>query len=335
MSTVTSIIVSFNTRDHTRACLDSLHTQMRETDAETIVVDNDSHDGSADVIAERFPRVDLIRLRSNIGFAAANNLAAKRASGEYLLLLNPDTVVLDDALERLLAFAEANPKAGIWGGRTVFADGSLNPSSCWRRMTLWNQFCRATGLASLIHNSAIFNTEAYGGWKRDSVRNVDIVTGCFMLIRRSLWEELGGFDESFFMYGEDADLCLRSRKLGARPMITPEATIVHHGGASEPVAADKQVRLHTAKVMLIKRHWPAWKRPLGIGLMKLGAGLRASAGPLWRTLRRPALGESGRTWGEVWQRRAEWAGRDGFAGRGAGAGCDPSAAPAQPGVAST
>src|SRR5690606_35725860 len=116
-------------------------------------------------------------------------------------------------------------------------------------------FCVATGLSSLFRGSSLFNPEGYGGWKRDTVREVDIVSGCFFLIRRELWERLGGFDPAFFMYGEEADLCLRARKLGARPMVTPEATIVHYGGASERVRADKMVRLLQAKALLIRRHW--------------------------------------------------------------------------------
>ena len=224
----------------------------------------------------------LLAETANHGFAGANNLAARRARGEYLLLLNPDTLVLDGAVDRLLAFARANPEAGIWGGRTLYGDRSLNPASCWGRMTLWNLFCRASGLTGVFPRSELFNSEAYGGWDRGTEREVDIVTGCFLMIRRETWEALGGFDPAFFMYGEEADLCLRARALGAAPRVTPEAEIVHYGGAADTVRADKMVRLLSGKISLIDRHFPAWQRPLARGLFQ--------AWPLSRMIATRALG---------------------------------------------
>src|SRR5690606_2943956 len=111
--------------------------------------------------------------------------------------------------------------------------GSLNPTSCWGRSTPWSEFCHAVGLSAAFRGSRLLNPEGLGSWRRDSVREVDIVTGCFLLLPRALWERLGGFHPDFFMYGEEADLCLRARRLGVRPIITPEATIVHYGGRSE------------------------------------------------------------------------------------------------------
>ena len=231
------IVVSFNTRELTMACLKSVLAETRGTTYELIVVDNNSADSSAAAISSEFPTVRLATPGTNVGFAAANNLAAKDARGEFLLLLNPDTVILDHAITRLIAFARQYPEAQIWGGRTLFADRTLNPASCFRRMTPWNQFCASIGLRALFKNSPIFSSELYGGWSRDRVREVDIVSGCFFLIKRSLWDRLGGFDPAYFMYGEEADLCLRARTFGARPVVTPEATIIHYGGASEAVRA--------------------------------------------------------------------------------------------------
>ena len=305
---LTVIVVSYNTRAMTLECLASLRAETR-ADFETIVVDNASTDGSAEAIAEEFPEMDLLAETANHGFAGANNLAARRARGEYLLLLNPDTVVLDGAVDRLLAFARANPRALIWGGRTLYGDGSLNPASCWGRMTLWNLFCRASGLTGVFPRSELFNSEAYGGWDRSTERAVDIVTGCFLMIRRGTWEALGGFDPAFFMYGEEADLCLRARALGAAPRVTPEAEIVHYGGAADTVRADKMVRLLSGKISLIDRHFPAWRRPLARALFQ--------AWPLSRMIATRALGAvtgredlraSAASWSEIWARRAEWRG---------------------------
>lgn len=295
------LVVSYNTRDLTLACLESVYEETL-TPFELIVVDNASTDGSAEAIALEFPKATLIARPDNLGFARANNLAAQSARGKQLLLLNPDTVVLNNAIDRLCAFARAQPEARIWGGRTLFGDQSLNPSSCWRRITLWNLFCRWTGLTGLAHNSPLFNSESYGGWPRDAIREVDIVTGCLLLIARADWDRLDGFDPAFIMYGEDADLCLRARAdLDARPAVTPEATIIHYGGASETVRSDKLVRLLRAKAELIERHISIPQRAL--------ARMMLAAWPLSRAV---VFGLFNRStpWREAWRRRAEW--RRGF-----------------------
>jgi len=306
---LTIIVVSYNTCALTLACLDSIAAETRNIAFEVIVVDNASSDGSPVALRQHALGQHLIALNENIGFARANNLAALGARGEMILLLNPDTLVLDRAIERLKAFARAHPWAGIWGGRTVYADGRLNPSSCWARMSPWNLFCRAAGLTGIAPGSRLFNGEAYGGWQRDSVGTVDIVSGCFMLIRRSLWRELGGFDPAFFMYGEDADLCLRAGRLGARPAISPDATIVHHGGASEPARTLKMVKLLSAKAQLIRRHWAGALQPLGLGLLAawpLGRWLALAA--CGRIAGRAELVTAARTWREIWRQRGLWLG---------------------------
>lgn len=302
---VSILVVSYNTRDMTLECLESIYANTT-LPFELIVVDNASGDGSAEAIRTRFPDAILLAETENHGFARANNLAAQHATSDLLLLLNPDTLVLETAIDELVRFSETCPDARIWGGRTLFGDRSLNPTSCWRRMTVWGLFCRATGLTRIFPESATFNPEAYGGWQRDEVRNVDIVTGCFLLISRGDWNALGGFDEKFHMYGEEVDLNLRATaQLGAKPMITPHATIVHYGGASDTVRPDKTVRVFKAKMELLKRHLPGWRGKLGFVLF--------CAGPFWRAL---ILGlirpnsDSALTWKEVWKRRAEW--RNGF-----------------------
>lgn len=303
---VSVLVISYNTREMTLECLQSLHDQT-DLPFETIVVDNNSQDGSAEAIAAEFPEIDVVARADNLGFAGGNNLAVTRASGTYLLLLNPDTVVLDHAVDRLVAFAEANPQAGIWGGRTVFADLSLNPACCWQRMTLWNTFCRTTGLTGIFRRSRIFNAEAYGDWQRDTERDVDIVQGSFLLIRRAFWNELGGFDPKFFMYGEEADLCLRAQARGARPRMTPDATIVHYGGASDVVRSDRMVKLLAGKMGLINRHFPAWQRPLGRAIFTAYPFTRLLATRMLGTVTgRKAWHDSAETWSAIWARRGDW-----------------------------
>lgn len=302
---LTIVIVSYNTREMTLDCLTSIYAETRETPFHVVVLDNMSNDGSPDAIAEAFPQAQLIRSPKNLGFARGNNAAVSQTESELVLLLNPDTVVLDGAIDTLVAFANDNPRAMIWGGRTLFGDRTLNPSSCWRRMTVWNLFCRSTGLAAVFLQSPVFHSEAYGGWSRDTVREVDIVTGCFLLITRKFWDELGGFDGAFFMYGEDADLCLRASACGARPMITPKATIVHYSGASETVLAHKMMRLLTAKISLIKRHWSPPTQSLGVALFRLGPFLRwfvySTAARLTNR-----YADAARTWREIWGSRRTW-----------------------------
>lgn len=302
------IVVSYNTKKMTLECISSVYDQTDSTEFELIVYDNDSQDGSAEAIADQFPEVNLISAKTNIGFAMGNNEAIKLASGQYVLLLNPDTVVLDAAIDHLMRFAKSNPDAEIWGGRTLFGDKTLNANSCFRKMSVWNQFCRASGLAAIFRGNSFFNSEEYGGWDRDSVRRVDIVCGCFFLIKRTLWNTLKGFDQRFFMYAEEADLCLRAHKLGAAPMITPDATIIHYGGGSERVRSDKMVRLLSAKVELLTIHWPKWKRPVGKFMLRMWVGSRIIALMLLNLKPGKNYEDNLNVWKNIWMRTREWIG---------------------------
>lgn len=301
------LIVSYNTRAMTLAAISSIVAETRDVSYELIVVDNASTDGSAEAIAAHPAKPRLIALTENIGFGRANNLAGEYARGDAVLLINPDTVVLDRAIDRLFAFAQANKRALIWGGRTVFADGSLNPASCWGRITVWNLLTRATGLTGLFPRSALFNPEAYGGWDRGSVREVDIVSGCFLMTPRPIWLALGGFDPAFFMYGEEADLCLRARRFGARPMVTPEATIVHYGGASEATRAGKMIKLLKAKATLIDRHWPRGTVEFGQSLLMLWPLSRFVAHALRQRIQGDEASRTAAdTWKAIWDARDDW-----------------------------
>jgi N-acetylglucosaminyl-diphospho-decaprenol L-rhamnosyltransferase len=302
---VSILIVSFNTVDETLTCLASVFEQTRQAKFEVIVVDNASCDGSAAAIARRFPQVRLLALPNNVGFAAATNRAAREASGRHVLLLNPDTVVLDGAIDRLLCFADAEPRSRIYGGRTFFADMTLNRNSCHGEPTPWSLFCIGLGLSSLFRHSSTFNSEKLGNWQRDTVRSVDCITGCFLLVKRDTWNELGGFDSSFFMYGEDTDFCIRARKAGYPCVIYPDAKIIHHGGRSERVRADKMVRLFRAKHQLFVKHWDSRRVPFGSFMLRGWA--------LSRWMITQMLGfasnhyeKSARQWHEVWRRRNEF-----------------------------
>jgi GT2 family glycosyltransferase len=308
---VSIVIVSYNTREETLACLASLKAQTVGFPHEVIVLDNASPDGSADAIRRAHPDVRLIESKDNLGFAGGNNVAAKFATADHILLLNPDTIILDRAIERLWTFARANTTARIWGSRTLFGDGRLDPTGCFSRMTPWSLFCRATGLSSAFASSAFFNGEAYAGWQRDTVREIDIIAGCYLLITRELWDRLGGFDPVFFMYGEEADLCLRAAALGARPLHTPDAPIIHLGGVSEKTRAGKMIKLLAAKATLIDRYFAPLSRPFGHASLafwpwsrRVGLRLRARLRPT------AAAHEEAAVWQEIWAARSRW--KDGF-----------------------
>ena len=176
---LTVIVVSYNTRALTLAALRTLFAETRETRMKVVVFDNASADNSADAVAAEFPEVELIRSAENVGFARANNIVAEQAGTEWILLLNPDTEVHDGAIDRLMTFAKAHPRAGIYGGRTVFPDGSLNIASCWMQMTPWSLFCMAFGLTALAPKSELFNPRPWAaGSATRCERSISLLVAC-------------------------------------------------------------------------------------------------------------------------------------------------------------
>jgi GT2 family glycosyltransferase len=267
-----------------------------------IVVDNASGDGTADMIGADFPQVRLIALDENLGFAAGTNLAAGAAAGEHVMLLNPDTVVHEGAIANLVGFARRRPEHGLYGGRTLRPSGTVDPGSCWAQPTLWSLFCFATMLTTVFRGSAVFDPESLGGWERDSVREVGIVTGCLLLAPRTVWERLGGFDLRFFMYGEDADLAIRAWRAGYRPAITPDSVVTHEVGVSSASRPDKLILLLRGKVTLFRKHWRSPRRQLAVLLLLTGVAVRAFA-PAFLSGRN---GGEPSAWREVWRTRELW-----------------------------
>jgi len=296
---ISVVIVSYRVPALLRACLASVQRETHGCTYEVIVVENASGDESAEMVRSEFPDVRLLALDENIGFAAGSNLGAQAAEGDYVLLLNPDTELVGDTLTALLAYARDHPDAGLIGGRTLNPAGELDPGSCWGAQSLWSLVCFASGASSLLKSSPLFNPESLGGWSRDTPREVDIVTGCLCLSPRAVWDELGGFDETFFMYGEDADLAARAHKAGYHPAITPDAVIVHYVGASS-LSVEKREMTLRCRVALVRKHWSPKRAEVGVVLLQAGTGLRALGASVARS--------SGSTWPAVWRRRREWRG---------------------------
>jgi N-acetylglucosaminyl-diphospho-decaprenol L-rhamnosyltransferase len=306
---VSVVIVSYNTRDWLLRCLASLPAASRH-ELDVIVVDNASGDGSADAVARDFPTARLIRSDTNLGFARAVNRGAAKARGAYLLLVNPDGLLQPGAIDNLVAFAEANPRYIICGGRTVTPDGDLDPRSCWAAPSLWSLLSNALMLSTLRPGSARFEPEAMGDFRRDHARPVDIVTGCLLLIALPDWRRLGGFDERYFVYGEDADLCLRAAETGRQCAITPDAVMVHAVGASSVTHPAKLELLLAGRITLVLTRWSGWRSQAGRALIV--------AGVLTRSLSARAGVTRGTHWAETWRRRRHW-----------WRGFEPSAAPAR------
>lgn len=267
--TVSIILVSYNTVNYIRRALESLFRETQVVSYEVIVVDNHSSDDSVTFLRQHFPQVKLIASDSNPGFAGGVRCGVAQAKGDYLLLLNPDTVILNAAIDRLVHFAELYPENGIWGGVTLNNDFSINTQHAWEMLNFKNLLFSALGLSKLFKNSCFFNSANYGCWKRDTIKTVDITSGCFFLTSRELWDKLDGLDPSFFMYAEEADYCLRAKALGYQPIVTPDATIIHHGGVSHNRFSGKLIKLLKGKVELINRHVSSPKRPVYRGLLYL------------------------------------------------------------------
>ncbi|MBT2498943.1 glycosyltransferase family 2 protein [Agromyces sp. ISL-38] len=302
MPDLSVVVVNYNTREATSACLRSVLEAAPSVDLELIVVDNGSVDGSVPAFRKCFPEVDTIEAGENLGFARGVNLGVRAATGTWVLLLNPDTITLPGSLQALLRFAADHPEYGVFGGRTLRPDGTVDPSSCWGAPSLWSLTMFATMLSTVFKRSPIFDPESLGAWQRDSVREVPIVTGCLLLISRSEWDRLGGMDEDYFLYGEDAEFSMRAGRAGLRRVVVPDAVIVHDVGGSSDAGGAKGCMVMAGKVTHLRKTWPPRRATLGIRLLIAGVGVRAALEALTRRARAP--------WSTVWRRRRDWA--DGY-----------------------
>jgi GT2 family glycosyltransferase len=232
---VSFVIVSWNARQHLQKCLRSIANTCTGVSHEVIVVDNASSDASLEMVRAEFPDVRVIANTDNVGYGTANNQGTDVAQGRYFALVNSDIEVFAGTLQRLVAFMDANPDVGVLGPRVLNADGTLQPS-CRTFPSLRSWLFRALALDTTFPRSPWFGDQFMTNWSYGEVRDVDILSGCFWLIRRSAHEQVGGLDTRFFMYAEDMDLCLRHRQAGWRVTFLPDAEIIHYGGASSATA---------------------------------------------------------------------------------------------------
>lgn len=248
------VIVNWNTIDLLSDVLQSVYDNPAGIRSEVIVIDNASTDGSADMVTRAFPRAILIRNTDNRGFAAANNQGFELATGRHILLLNSDTVVLGDVLGASVRYLDAHPDVGAMGCRVLNPDGSMQ-RTCSMWPSLLNLALLTSGLWKLRRPRAaarFLGRYQMAGWERDSERPVEVISGCYLMLRREVMEQIGPLDETFFFFGEETDWCRRMREAGWRLMFAPVGEIIHHGGASarklnhrrDLLLTDAMVRLH-------------------------------------------------------------------------------------------
>jgi len=247
------IIVSWNTRKMLRECLESIFDTLGNQEVEVIVVDNASEDGSQQLVSRDFPAAALIRNTVNQGFAAANNQALRIASGKYILLLNSDTIVQGDVIAQSVDYMELNPDVGVMGCRVLNTDGTLQPT-CSRFPTLLNLFLLTSGLWKLPWPNFLDRYQMRR-WQRRDERDVEIVSGCYMMVRSEAVKEIGLLDESFFFFGEETDWCQRFKEAGWRLRFAPVGEIIHHGGGSvRKLNHERDLMLSSATVKLHLKH---------------------------------------------------------------------------------
>lgn len=226
------IVVNWNARELLRRCLASIQEQTQGITYEILVVDNASSDCSADMVATHFPDVGLIRNAENVGFAKANNQAISHARGRYILLLNPDTVVLDNALEQMVTFAEGEPQIGSLGCKILAPDGNIDFRCARRFPSLLTEFFSRTRLSKRFPHNPLFGRFMMGDWDHNSSREVECLVGACMMVRREVIDQVGPLDEDFFMYGEDMEWCHRIKKGGWQVFYYSEPQILHVGACS-------------------------------------------------------------------------------------------------------
>ncbi|MFC2031389.1 glycosyltransferase family 2 protein [Chloroflexota bacterium] len=250
------IIVSWNVRDLLRQCLTSI-TDAPSTSSiktEIIVVDNASHDGSPEAVRDEFPHVQLIANKTNLGFTAANNQGLARAEGHLLLLLNPDTEVLADALTTMTRYMGDHPDVGALGPQLRYSDGSLQPSR--RRFpTMATAMAESTVVQEWWPDNRILRKYYMTDTPDETIQPVDWVVGACLLLRRGVYEEIGGLDEGFFMYSEELDWCRRMKDAGWEVVYLPTARVIHHEGkSSEQAVPARHIHFQGSKVRYFRKH---------------------------------------------------------------------------------
>lgn len=270
------IIVNYNVKFFLEQCLASVNKAIGQLKAEVWVVDNASSDNSVEYLQPKFPGVKFISNVKNVGFAKANNQVLYECGGRYVLFVNPDTLIAEDTLIKCIAFMEANTQAGALGIRMIDGKGAFLPESKRSFPSPLTSFYKLVGLSRLFPSSAVFSRYALGYLDEYKNYEVDVLSGAFMLVRKNLLAELKGFDEAFFMYGEDIDLSYRLQKKGYKNFYFSGSTIIHFKGESTRKKSLKYVRMfYEAMSIFVKKHYTGRSAYLNAFLLHFAIWSRA------------------------------------------------------------
>lgn len=271
---VSVVIVNYNVKDFLLQCLRSLQQSSIAAEMEIIVVDNDSSDGSLQFLKPLFPDIHFIASKENLGFGRANNLGINIAKGEFILLLNPDTIVSENTLEKMTEYLRAHPETGMCGCKVLNPDGTFQ-LACRRGFpTPWASFCKIFGLQSLFPNSKIFAQYNQTFRSTDETYYIDALIGAFMFARREALLQAEGFDPAFFMYGEDLDLCYRIQQNGWKVAYVPTTSIIHFKGESTRRSTLNEIKVfYQAMEIFAEKHFSA--SVFFLAFLRLGIWLRS------------------------------------------------------------
>jgi len=267
------VIVNYNGLPFLGACLDSVIRETAPGSFEIIVVDNASTDQSMQMVSERYPDVLLVRNNVNIGFAAANNQGIGAARGSYVLLLNPDTVIHDRAIDRVASFLENNPSAGVAGCRLKFPDEKVQ-ISIGAFPSVRGEFFTSTFLYLLLPKNAVVGRKGISVFDSDKEQKVEWICGAFFMIRKSLIDKIGPLDTRFFMYSEEVDFCRRTWESGAGVWYTPCASVTHFWGGMSAVNRRVIVWSTASQILLFRKHYRGIEKFLLVSLKIMGLVLR-------------------------------------------------------------
>jgi len=254
MVDVSITVVAWNVKDLLYNCLRSVYDQTKGVDFEVIYVDNASKDGSVEMVRKEFAEVRILENEKNEGFIKASNQGIEIAKGRYILLLNSDTVILDNAIEKMVKFADSHPEAAAVGCKVLWPDKTLL-RTCFMYPSCLNMLLSTTYLYKLFPKSKFFGRERMTWWDFNDVREVEAICGCCCLVRREAIEQVGLMDEAYFVYGDDPDWCYRFKSNGWRILFTPEAKIIHVGDqTTKKMPKEFKLQLFGSQLIFMKLH---------------------------------------------------------------------------------
>ncbi len=280
------IIVSYNVKYFLEQCLCAVIDAIDKIDAEVWVVDNASSDGTIEYLHDKFPIVQFIANATNMGFGKANNQAQKKASGKYILFLNPDTIVAEDSFEKCISFLENDPKAGALGVKMIDGTGQFLPESKRSFPAPLTSFYKLSGLSKLFPRSKIFGKYALAYLNENQNHAVDVISGAFMFCKRKILMNVKGFDEAFFMYGEDIDLSYRIQKAGYTNWYFSDTTIIHFKGESSKKGSVRYIKIfYEAMIVFVKKHYSGGISTLFALFFQVGIWVRAGIAAIYFSIK--------------------------------------------------